>query len=60
MLKAFADRPKDWLDVDGIIIRQGGVIDWNYVQRHLTPLVELKEEPRILQRLSQRRAELNG
>ena len=59
VLKAFADRPKDWLDVDGIIIRQGGVIDWNYVQRHLTPLVELKEEPRILERLFQRRAELN-
>ncbi len=59
VLKAFADRPKDWVDVDGIIIRQGGAIDWDYVQRQLAPLVELKEEPRILERLSQRRAELN-
>lgn len=59
VFKAFADRPKDWLDVDGIIIRQGSAIDWDYVLRQLTPLVELKEEPRILARLSQRRAELD-
>jgi Nucleotidyl transferase AbiEii toxin, Type IV TA system len=59
VLKAFADRPKDWVDIDGIIIRQGGALDWDYVQRQLAPLVELKEEPRILARLSQRRTELN-
>jgi hypothetical protein len=58
VLKAFADRPKDWLDVDGVIIRQGGAIDWDYVQRQLAPLVELKEEPRILEHLAQRRSEL--
>jgi hypothetical protein len=51
VLKAFADRPNDWLDVDGIVIRQGAAIDWGCVQRHLTPLVALKEEPGILERL---------
>jgi hypothetical protein len=59
VLKAFANRPKDWLDVDGVIIRQGGTLEWDYVQRHLAPLVELKEEPDILDRLSRRRTELS-
>lgn len=58
MLKAFADRAKDWVDVEGIIIRQSGVIDWSYVQAQLAPLVELKEAPEILRRLDQRRREL--
>ena len=59
VLKAFADRPKDWVDVDGIIIRQSDNIDWAYVRDQLAPLVELKEAPEILNRLDQRRAELD-
>jgi Nucleotidyl transferase AbiEii toxin, Type IV TA system len=58
VLKAFADRPKDWLDLDGIIIRQTGTLDWDYVHRQLAPLVALKEEPAILQRLAERRVAL--
>ncbi len=60
VLKAFANRPKDWMDVEGIVIRQAGALDWGYVMRQLTPLVELKEEPVILQRLADRRAQLDG
>lgn len=37
VLKAFADRPKDWVDVDGIIVRQTGRIDWAYVRDQLAP-----------------------
>jgi hypothetical protein len=59
VLKAFADRPKDWVDVDGIIIRQAGRIDWTYVGRQLAPLAELKGAPEILDHLDQRRSELN-
>jgi hypothetical protein len=59
VLKAFADRPKDWVDVDGIILRQSGRLDWTYVRTHLAPLAELKEQPEILDRLDQRRAELD-
>ena len=59
VLKAFADRPKDWVDVDGIIIRQTGRIDWTYVRGQLAPLAELKEEPEILDRLELRRIELD-
>ena len=60
VLKAFADRPKDWVDVDGIIIRQGGGIDWPYVHRQLAPLAELKDAPDIVDRLERRRLELDS
>lgn len=59
VFKAFADRPKDWVDVDGIVIRQSGRIDWPYVRAQLAPLVELKDAPEILQRLDRRRVELD-
>ena len=59
VLKAFADRPKDWVDLDGIILRQTGTIDWDYVRLHLAPLAELKEEPAILEQLERRRVELD-
>ena len=59
VLKAFADRPKDWVGVDGIILRQSERLDWTYVHTHLAPLAELKEQPEILDRLDQRRAELD-
>jgi hypothetical protein len=59
VLKAFADRPKDWVDVDGIIIRQTGKLDWTYVREQLAPLAELKEAPEILNQLERRRADLD-
>ena len=55
VLKAFAARPKDWLDVEGIIIRQTGRLDWTYIRRQLLPLVELKEAPEIMDELERRR-----
>ena len=59
VLKAFADRPKDWVDLEGVIVRQAGRIDWTYVWMQLAPLVELKEVPDILPRLDQRRQALD-
>jgi hypothetical protein len=57
VLKAFAARPKDWLDVEGIIIRQTGRLDWTYIRRHLRPLAELKEAPGIMDELERRRVD---
>ena len=51
VLKAFADRPRDWVDVEGIIARQQSVLHWTYIHQQLSPLVELKESPEILERL---------
>lgn len=51
--KAFANRPQDWIDIEGIIIRQGDRLDIPLIWEELTPLVELKEEPEIIARLQQ-------
>jgi hypothetical protein len=57
VFKAFAARPKDWLDVEGIIIRQTGKLDWRYIRSQLTPLAQLKGAPEILDQLESRRRE---
>ena len=48
VLKAFASRPQDWIDVEKVIIRQGQRLDRSLILEELTPLAELKEEPEIL------------
>ena len=58
VLKAFAARGRDWVDVEGIIVRQAGALDWTYIDEHLGPLAALKEAPEILTELAKRRAEL--
>ncbi|TVS18298.1 MAG: hypothetical protein EA424_11200 [Planctomycetaceae bacterium] len=35
VLKPFPARPKDWLDVEGMIIRQTDRLDWTYIRRQL-------------------------
>lgn len=45
VLKAFAGRVQDWLDVEGIIVRQGPVLNRSLVLEELAPLLELKEDP---------------
>lgn len=57
VLKAFAGRGQDWVDVERIIVRQTGKLDWNYIWQQLQPLVELKEAPEILDQLEARRVE---
>jgi hypothetical protein len=53
--KAFADRTRDWLDVETIIGRQAVPLDWKYIKRYLSELVRLKEAPHILEQLNQLR-----
>ncbi len=50
ILKAFADRGKDWIDIQSILIKQTN-LDWKYINEQLAPLVELKEAPEILMKL---------
>jgi hypothetical protein len=57
VMKAFAARPKDWVDVEGVVIRQAERLDWDYIEQHLRPLVDLKEEPEILGHLARIRAD---
>jgi len=60
VMKAFADRPRDWVDVEGVLVRQGTDFDWEYVLNQLGPLTELKEAPHIMNRLQQLRKDSNG
>ncbi len=59
VLKAFAARGRDWVDIEGIIVRQAGTLDWRYIDEQLGPLAALKEDPDILTDLARRRAELD-
>ena len=60
VLKAFASRPKDWIDVAGILIRNTGRLDWEYIESQLRPLVELKEAPEIMDLLRRKRDEFES
>ena len=60
VLKAFAARGRDWVDIEGIIVRQAGTLDWSYIDTQLAPLVALKEAPEILTELARRRTEFEG
>jgi len=51
VMKAFAARPQDWIDVEGILIRQRVKLDWDYIYANLTPLAELKENPSLVTQL---------
>ncbi len=51
VLKAFAGRTQDWLDIEGVVIRQGTTLDTALILRELEPLLELKEDLRPLERL---------
>jgi len=62
VLKAFANRDRDWLDLETVLIRQGAGLDWQHIRRELPPLCELKYAPDIpdrLERLRRKRASLN-
>ena len=57
VLKAFAGRGQDWVDVERIVVRQTGKLDWDYIRDQLRPLAALKEAPEILDQLEARRVE---
>jgi len=60
VFKVFADRPQDWLDVEGIIVKSGRLIDWNEVRVDLAALLELKGDTTALGRLDELLARLSA
>lgn len=52
VLKAFADRPQDWIDIEGIVARNSKTLNRRRIIKDLTPLCELKDSPDIVPRLS--------
>jgi len=59
VLKAFASRPQDWIDISGILIRQGNELDWTLIFHELAPLSDLKEDTSIIPRLEELRGEFD-
>lgn len=59
VFKAFADRPQDWLDLEGIIVKSRSRIDWDFVQAQLRVLLELKDDLSALDRLNALRERLS-
>lgn len=54
VFKAFADRGRDWVDIESVIVKQDN-LDWDYINFQLAPLVELKYAPEILTKLKKLR-----
>ena len=59
VMKALAGREQDWLDIKGVLARQGDKLEWTSVVSELRPLCELKEAPDIVVRLEQERKRLH-
>jgi hypothetical protein len=51
VLKAFAGRDKDWLDIEGVAVRQAGRLDEALIWTELDPLLALKGAPEAATRL---------
>lgn len=58
VLKAFAGRGQDWVDLENVLIRQRRSLDWRLIIRELEPLLELRETPENLDRLQQLKAKV--
>jgi hypothetical protein len=52
VLKAFASRPLDWRDIEGVLARHRARLDLHIIRDHLAPLVQLKGQPEIMDRLN--------
>lgn len=59
VLKAFAGRDIDLMDIKGIIKRQRGRLDWNLIERELRPLLELKEDLEAWARLQELKRQID-
>ena len=55
VMKLFAFRALDIRDAEGVAIRNRARLDWSYIDEHLRPLVEVKEQPEILRELARLR-----
>jgi hypothetical protein len=55
VLKLFASGPIDIRDAESVVIRNKKTLDWLYIEDQLLPLVEVNEEPEILDTLARLR-----
>ena len=50
--KAIADRPKDWLDIEKILLRQGAKLDVGYVRSWLIQFADALEKPTLVEQFN--------
>jgi hypothetical protein len=55
VFKLFAFRPRDLADVESVVTRRGSELDWDYIERQLAPLAEVKESSAIMETLARLR-----
>lgn len=60
VLKSFAGRPQDWIDVEGILVRRAGKVQWRQVISDLSAICSLVESNESLERLSEIRQRVAG
>lgn len=60
VMKAFANRPRDWSDLEGILLRQKARLNWTRIREELDPLAAVREDTTIVARLEQLRARCWG
>lgn len=58
VLKTFAGRGQDWVDMEYVIVRQRRVLDWRLIESELKPLLALRETPENLDKLEQLRSKV--
>jgi len=51
VMKAFAGRDRDLLDIPSILLRQGAKLDWKLIEEELKPLLEVKQDSAMWGRL---------
>jgi predicted nucleotidyltransferase len=51
ILKAFAERAQDWIDVENIKTRQGPKLNWKLILTEIKPLAAAKEASEIVNKL---------
>jgi predicted nucleotidyltransferase len=59
VLKAVASRPRDWSDIEGVVVKQTK-LGWNEIESRLLPFSELLDVPEILRRLADLRRHYQG
>ena len=52
VLKLFASRALDIHDAEGVVLRNKGQLDWQYIENQLQPLAAVKDDPEILRTLA--------
>ena len=59
VMKAFANRERDWLDVESVLIRQTNHLNWQIIDDELKPLAALREDADIAARLDSLRKNIS-